>query len=375
MSTAVKDVTVELKSINQTVEGISKDFRGLGMKYDEAKAAMQDQAKAIEEMKGAITGLEVSMQKNGQYAVQPKNAFEVPEVKALFDTVRGIETKAAVIDGPSGGYMVPNELLGYVFEALRDMDAIRANATVLTTDTSALEILTEDGDAGLEWVGELEDRNDTAAPTFGKVTIPVHDCNAVIRMTNKLIADASFPIDTYMTSKVIDRIARGEAYAFVRGDGVNQPEGLWSCDKIAAISGTAATIADDMIDMTAQLPWAMDAECAYVMNKQTEVALRKLKDSQGQYLWAPALTQGAPNTFNGFPIIRAPSAPGIASGSAPIIYGKLKDYAVVDRMGVEMIRDETSKELRRINSVEYQFNARIGGAVVRPDSFVRMEVA
>lgn len=377
MSTAdIRELTVELKSINDAVKGITDEYKGFNASIRETRAAMDDQVKAVKKLEDAFTDLEIRMQKNGQYVVKDRKAavFAIPEVKGLFEALRtGVAKSAAITEGPSGGYAVHNEWLNFVMDKVRDIDDIRAHATVVSIASSALEVPVEDGEAGLDWVGELEERADTTAPTIGKVTIPVHECNAVVSVTKELIADASFSIEDWITSKVIDHVARGEARAFVSGTGTKQPEGLWTCDRIETISGTASTLADDMLDMTARVPWAMDTECAFVMNKATEVALRKLKDTTGQYLWQPALTQGMPSTFAGYPIVRAPSAPGISDGE-PIIFGALKDYMVVDRQGVEMIRDESSKEMRKYGIVEYQLNARIGGAVVQPDSFVKLSM-
>ena len=373
--TEMKDVKVQLDAINEVIKGISNDFQGFGMKFKDAKTAMEDQEKSINELKQAVDDLDIKMGKNGQYAASTKaQVFAKPEVKKMFDCIKsGV---MAVNDGPSGGYLVHTDYLDYVFEQVRDIDEIRANATVLTTGSSALQIPVEDADAGLQWVGETETRTSTTAPGFGKVNIPVTECNAKVRMTRVMRSDASFDVESYVTKKLIDRIARGEGEMFINGKGTTVPEGLWACDKIASKTSSTkgAVTADDLLDMTAEVPWALEPECGFIMNKSTEVAIRKLKDSTGQYLWNPSLIDGMPSTFGGYRIIKAPSAPSIAAGEAPLMYGALKDYVIVDRQGVELILDETSENLRSLNQVEYQFNCRIGAAVVQPKSFVKLEV-
>lgn len=369
----MKEIASELNAINQVVKGISQDYQGLGIKYDDAKSSMMEQQKAIEALKSAVDGIDIKMGKQGQFVASSKQVFEIPEVKAMFAAIR---KGMAVSDGPSGGYLVHTDYLNYVFEQVRDIDEIRANATVLSTGSSALEIPVEDADAGLEWVGETEDRNPTDTPGFGKVNIPISECNARILMTRVMRDDASFDVESYITKKLIDRIARGEGEAFVSGKGTNLPEGLWTCSAIGSITSakSGAISADDLLDMTAQVPWALEPECAFIMNKATEVAIRKLKDSNGQYLWNPSLIDGMPSTFGGYRIVKAPSAPAIAASACPIMYGALKDYAIVDRQGVELIMDETSQSLRTKGRVEYQFTCRLGAAVVQPKSFVKLEV-
>ena len=372
----MKEIASELGAINRVVRGISDDFQGFGISFKEAQTAIADQKSAIDKLKLAVDDLDIKMAKNGQFIATRKQVFEMPEVKKMFDYIRNTKSMA-VNDGPSGGYLVHTEYLNYVFEKVRDVDEIRANATVLTTGTSALGIPTEDQDAGLEWVGETEDRPETDAPTFGQVNIPVTEAHAKIRMTRIMRDDASFDVESYITRKLIDRITRGEGKAFVSGKGTTVPEGLWACSKIGSIESTATAgsiSADDLLDMTAEVPWALESECAFIMNKRTEVAIRKLKDSDGQYLWNPSLIDGMPSTFGGYRIVKAPSAPDIASSAFPVMYGALKDYAIVDRQGVELIVDETSATLRSKGQIEYQFNCRLGAAVVQPDSFIKLEV-
>ena len=372
----MKEIASELGAIKRVIRGISDDLQGYGTRCKAAQKAIADQKSAIDKLKLAVDDLDIKMAKNGQFIATRKQVFEMPEVKKMFDYIRNTKSMA-VNDGPSGGYLVHTEYLNYVFEKVRDVDEIRANATVLTTGTSALGIPTEDQDAGLEWVGETEDRPETDAPTFGQVNIPVTEAHAKIRMTRIMRDDASFDVESYITRKLIDRITRGEGKAFVSGKGTTVPEGLWACSKIGSIESTATAgsiSADDLLDMTAEVPWALESECAFIMNKRTEVAIRKLKDSDGQYLWNPSLIDGMPSTFGGYRIVKAPSAPDIASSAFPVMYGALKDYAIVDRQGVELIVDETSATLRSKGQIEYQFNCRLGAAVVQPDSFIKLEV-
>lgn len=375
--TEIKDVMVELKAINSDVKKIGIEFQDFGIKFKEAKEVMTDYEKNINELKGAVTGLEIKMAKDGQFSArQTKEAvFAIPEVKKMFEDV--IRKGMSVNDGPSGGYLVHPDYINYVFEKVRDIDEIRANATVLSTSSSSLEIPVEDGDAGIQWVEETEESSETTAPTFGKVNIPVNEAKARVRITRNMRTDTSFNIESYITNKLINRIMRGEAKAFVEGTGFKQPEGLWTKAGIKTVaSGAAAAITiDGLLDLTAEVPWAQDAECGFIMNKKTEVSVRKLKDTTGQPLWNPSLITGMPATFAGYKLIKAPSAPSIAANTFPVIFGALKDYAVVDRKGVELIMDDISESLRAKNLIEYEFDTRIGGSVVLPSSFAKLKIA
>lgn len=375
--TEIKDIQVSLDHINKDVKKIGTDFHGFGIKFDEAKSSMKDQQKLIDELKGAVTTLEIKMGKNGQFAAtHTKEAvFAIPEVKQMFDDF--VRKGMSVNNGPSGGYLVHPDYISYVMEKVRDIDEIRANATVLSTSSSSLEIPVEDGDAGLEWVQETEESSETAAPTFGKVDIAVNEAKARVRITRNMRQDTAFNIESYITSKLINRIMRGEAKTFVNGTGFAQPEGLWTNSNITAVaSGDANKITiDGLLDLTAEVPWAQDAECKYIFNKKVEVAIRKIKDTTGQPLWNPSLISGMPSTFAGYAIVKAPSAPNIAANAFPVMFGALRDYAIVDRKGVELIMDDISETLRKKSLIEYEFDTRIGGSVVMPGSFAKLKIA
>jgi len=369
----MESLKTELKAINSVVEGISKDFRGFGISVDEAKAAMSDQEKSITDLKKAFTDLEIKMTKQGQYTAVTKDAvFCIPEVKGMFDAMRkNLEFKAmSVNDGPSGGYLVHPEYLTYVLTKVRDIDEIRANASVFTTGSSSFEIPVEGMDAGLSWVDETETRSETQNPTFKKVSIAIEEVQAKVRLTRTLIQDASFNIESYVTSALVDRFARGEGEAFVNGSGHKMPAGLLNSE-LDGVVGANLTM-DLLMDATAAVPWGVDQYAKFFMNKRTEVALRKLKDTTGQYMWQPGLAAGMPSTLMGYPVAKCPSMPDTGTR---IIFGDMKGYAIVDRTGMELIRDNISENLRNKNLVEYEFSTRLGGMVVQPEKLVTIGVS
>ena len=53
----------------------------------------------------------------------------------------------------------------------------------------------------------------------------------------------------------------------------------------------------------------------FLMNDASVKALRKLKDSNGQYLWQPSLTAATPDTLMGRPVYTSAFMPGLAAAS------------------------------------------------------------
>ena len=57
------------------------------------------------------------------------------------------------------------------------------------------------------------------------------------------------------------------------------------------------------------------------MNSKTAGAVRKMKDSDGRFLWAESLAAGQPARLMGYPVIIAEEMPDIASGANAIAFG------------------------------------------------------
>ena len=85
----------------------------------------------------------------------------------------------------------------------------------------------------------------------------------------------------------------------------------------------------------------------WVLNDSTIKAIRKLKDSQGQYLWQPSLTAGAPDLLLGKPVRTSAYMPAIAADAKTIAFGDFSYYWIADRQGRSFKRlNETVRRQR-----------------------------
>ena len=99
---------------------------------------------------------------------------------------------------------------------------------------------------------------------------------------------------------------------------------------------------------------------SFVMNRKTQSAIRKFKDAQGQYLWAPPASLGQAATLMGFPVVEAEDMPDIAANARAVAFGDFKrGYLVVDRAGLRILRDPYSAK----PYVLFYTTKRVGGGV------------
>jgi len=262
-------------------------------------------------------------------------------------------------------------IVGKIFET----SPMRAYASVQTISTDALEGLYDLDEAAAGWVGETESRAETDTPTLGKWRIPVHEIYAKPHATQKLLDDAEINMEQWLANKVADKFARTEATAFVTGDGVGKPRGFLTYADGTTLPGTieqfdtgvnggfgaAPTGGDVLIDALYGLKAQYRANATWFMNRATTKLIRKIKDSDGAYLWSPGIAAGQPATLLGYPVASFEDMPDPATGSLSIAVGDMRAaYQIVDRINIRVLRDPYSSK----PYVQFYTTKRVGGDVV-----------
>ena len=164
----------------------------------------------------------------------------------------------------------------------------------------------------------------------------------MVKISDELLADSVFDLESYFAREIARRIGTKEEQAFMVGDGTGKPAGIFTPaigGEIGITTGGASAItADEILDLYYSLKPAYRDKANWIMNETTVKALRKLKDSTGNYLWAPALKQGEVDTLLGKKLYTSVYAPEIAAGARTIAFGDYSNYWIADRQGVSMKR-------------------------------------
>ena len=108
---------------------------------------------------------------------------------------------------------------------------------------------------------------------------------------------------------------------------------------------------DDLMDLVYALKGAYRQNAMFGMKRQTIRKVRKLKDGEGQYLWAPGLQANEPNLLLGYPVMEFDDMTQTGSaGAESIVFADMRSfYQIVDRIGIRLIRDIFfSKAKRRV---------------------------
>jgi HK97 family phage major capsid protein len=96
------------------------------------------------------------------------------------------------------------------------------------------------------------------------------------------------------------------------------------------------------------------------MHRLTLSAVRRIKDQNGDYIFQPRLSDGLEMRLLGYPVVECDSMPEIAANSASVLFGDFaKGYLIVDRQGVQILRDPYSAK----PYVLFYATKRVGGGV------------
>jgi HK97 family phage major capsid protein len=352
----------------------------LDEKVDRINTALDAQMKRIDDLalKNARPALDGTRARvTDSAAREHKSAFDAYVRGGESAGLKAIETKALSSGSDAdGGYLVPDELEHEIGQRLAAISPIRAISTVREISGGVYKKPFMTTGPATGWVGETDSRSQTTSPTLDALSFPAMELYAMPAATATLLDDSAVNIDEWIASEVELTFAVQEGAAFVNGDGTNKPKGFlnytavanssWSWGNLGYIaSGSAGAFpgsnpSDVLINLIYALKAGYRQNGAFVMNRKTQAAIRKFKDSGGDYLWQPPTQAGGRASLMTFPLVEAEDMPDIAANTLSIAFGDFKrGYLIVDRLGVRVLRDPYSAK----PYVLFYTTKRVGGGV------------
>jgi len=352
-------------------------------RQDQAECALKALRSDIEEVKGRLERVSRAAARPTLSGVSSNNI----EVKGFVDGYlrRGSETQVKSLAGSllkDGGYAVPREIDAMITSQVKEYSPIRQLAQVVQVGSTGYRKLVTVGGTASGWVGETVARPETNAPEFAEIAPPTGELYANPAASQSMLDDAAFDLENWLASEIAMEFARAEGAAFVNGTGIDQPLGFLSApispsDDVARPFGALQYIASgqanglgtdpeiQLIDLVHSVKSGLRQGATWVMNAGTLAEVRKLRTSDGAFLWQPGLVEGQPDRLLGYPVVEAEDMPSIASGNTPIAFGNFKaGYLIAERSATQILRDPfTNKPF-----VHFYATKRVGGQVLDSDA-------
>lgn len=360
-----------------TYEKMEKEVVSLGKEIDrlERQAAID-----LELSKATTTAIKndptkaPANEKKGRATDEYKSAFwRSMRTKNYFDAQNALQ----IGTDSEGGYLVPDEFERILIEALQEENIFRSIAKVIATSSGDRKIPVAAAKGEASWVeeeGPIPESDDT----FGQVSIGAFKLATMIKVSEELLNDSIFNLESYIAKEFARRIGAKEEEAFFVGDGSGKPTGIFNATGgatlgVTAASATALTM-DELIDLFYSLKSPYRKSAVFVTNDATVKAIRKLKDGSGQYLWQPSITIGQPDTVLNKPVRTSSYVPTIASAAKTIAFGDFNYYWVADRQGRSFQR--LNELFAATGQVGFKATQRVDGKLTLAESikYLQMKV-
>lgn len=290
---------------------------------------------------------------------------------------------------PEGGYLVaPQEWVEQLIKNVDDAVPLRALATVMTlTQGESLGVPTLDTDLNdADWTTELGTGSQDDALRFGKRELRPHPLAKRVKVSRTLLRRASMSPETIVRERMAYKFGVTTEKAFMTGDGNQKPLGLFTSstagistarDRDIKISGsgfdsTNGASADDLIDIKYALKAAYHPRARWLFHRTVLAEIRKLKSTDGVYIWQAGLASDRPDTILDIPYVLSEWVPNTIADEAYVgMLGDFSNYWIVDTLAFEVQRlVELYSEANQIGFIGRQ---EIDAMPVLEEAFIRIQ--
>ncbi|QNO17885.1 phage major capsid protein [Caproicibacterium amylolyticum] len=352
-----------------TYDKMEADVVALGKEIDRLERQTAIDAELEKATSNPITNTPTggTEEKTGRATAEYKKAFwNVMRAKnPHYDVMNALQ----IGTDSEGGYLVPDEFERSLVEALEEQNIFRTLANVITTSSGDRKIPVVATKGTASWVDE-EGAIPESDDSFGQVSIGAYKLATMIKVSEELLNDSVFNLESYITKEFARRIGNKEEEAFFTGDGTGKPVGILNATGGAQVgvtsAGATAITLDEMLDLFYSLKAPYRNRAAFVMNDSTIKAIRKLKDSTGQYLWQPSIKEATPDTILNRPLYTSAYVPAIAAAAKAVVFGDFSYYWVADRQG--RVFKRLNELFAATGQVGFIATQRVDGKLILPEA-------
>jgi HK97 family phage major capsid protein len=258
--------------------------------------------------------------------------------------IRGHEFRA--ITGSSTGAPVPTSFYDQIITVARLVNPLLEYATVINTAGGEnLQIPSQATFSTATIVGQGVSIG-TSEPTFNQFnTLGSFKFSALAQLSRELIADSGVNIVSFLAEQFGNAFGYAIADKIVNGTGTIEPTGF------LAVAGTGVTgstgvagafTGDQVIDLIYSLDGALRNRPSFAVlaNATSIAALRKLKDTAGNYLFQVGDSKDRRDLILGVPVIETPAIPSAGTGVNSLVAGDLKSLYIRNAGGLQIDRSD-----------------------------------
>ena len=342
-------------------------------KFDRINAELDERAAAIETIR--------KVEEREAKAVAAAEGFKVSEVaKSDYDYVRSLvkgeirshqfETRGTMTPSNASG-VVPQSFVNRVYDLAREVGPMLDLGERFETaggEDLKIPVLTNYATAVLETAGATIDESE---PTFSSITLGAYKYAFLVPVSSELLSDSGIDLAEVLARAAGNSIGYAVNAALTTGDGSDKPNGIMT----AAGTGVSGTIAgglftaDQLIDLTYSVDGAVRRlqGTGWLMSPTAIRNARKLKTTDGYYLFEPGLNGATADRLLGYPVFENPAVAAVGSAAASLGFGYLPSYKIRLAGGLRVDRSDDFKFGNDLSV--FRFMIRVDGDLSHQEHF------
>ncbi len=233
--------------------------------------------------------------------------------------------KSVLSEGASGatggGYLVPTEFSAQVIRMMNESSPIMQIANILPMSSWKRQIPKQLTNLQVGWVAENGVKG-ISNPTFGQIEQTAKVLATVIKCTDELIRDSAINLTQFLSELVAEAMALEIERVALLGDGSADPfTGILNASGANKVNMAGNEVSfDDIANLIFSLSEANSKDGVIVLSRAGLNKLMKLKDSNGNYIWAPP-SLGNPATIWNTPYVVSSQIPNTVTDEGALTGG------------------------------------------------------
>ena len=261
-----------------------------------------------------------------------KEEAEELEERAFEDYIRGTLTEERAANSnftfADNGAVIPASIANKIIDKVVEISPIYALATKYNVG-GTLTIPYYDastGDITMAYAEEFTELTSTSG-SFKSISLKGFLAGVLTLVSKSLLNNSNFNLLNFVINKMAQNIAIWIENECINGTS-GKIEGLSTITPAVTSAKATSVTVDELIDLQESIPDMYQANAIWIMNKKTRTEIRKLKDSDGQYLLNKDVSARWGYTLLGKDVYISDNMPEMKGGNRAIIYGDLSGLAI-----------------------------------------------
>lgn len=254
--------------------------------------------------------------------------------------VNGIQNDTNLTKGDNG-VVVPKTIARNIIDKVIEISPLYASATKYNAKGTLAVPKYDDttDDVTVAYATEFDELVSHSGK-FATVELTGYLIGALTKISKSLLNNSDFNLTKYVINKMAEKFK-----LFYEGEMINGTStkisgivGSYDSTKMKVVlSNKSSVTTDELIDIQEAVPDAFQVDAYWIMNRETRKKIRKLKDSDGNYILNRAFNEKWDYELLGKPVYCSEKVEKLGTATKPVIfYGDFSGLAVKETEEMEI---------------------------------------